>query len=94
MKELFNENSDVNKRITMVSSFIGIIAVILFIIAIYKDYTGRLIYMWIWILSFGTYLSLKGLSDMIYKKRKDGVLYLIIPVILLIVVIWYTAIYV
>ena len=88
--EFFNEKSKTNKIVSNVLGIIGLVAAVCVMLSIYNVIAGRLVFLWIWIVGFGGYLVIKGLSDIIYKKRKDGLMYLIIPAILLIGVIWYT----
>lgn len=90
MKELLNENSKSYKLLNNSLAALGLVFAALVLLSIYNVLDLFYIGLWGWMVTFGAFLLQKGFGDIFYRKRKDGVIYIFIPVVLLIIVIWLT----
>lgn len=91
--EIFNEKSKLYKTISYVLAITGLGFIAVVLLSTYEaiDYKFFRFGLWGWMTCFGGFLVHRGLGDMVYKKKKDGVVFIIIAVVLLVGVIGISA---
>lgn len=91
--EIFNDKSKIYKIVSYVLALLGLGFIAVVLLSTYEaiDYSFFYIGLWGWMTCFGGFLVHRGLGDIVYKKKKDGIAFIIIALVLLVGVIGISA---
>lgn len=91
--EIFNEKSKIYKIFSYGLALFGLLFIAVVLMSTYEiiDYGYFRFGLWGWIATFGGFLVHRGLGDVLYKKKMDGMVFVILAIVLLLGVIGISA---